>query len=213
MYAFLVLLFPIALFRHFAREESRLAALSSFIAAFFAIVLCSCKAFLSFSYRVPQALFFYEWAHRLFTITVVPASLSALILLVMRIKKSTTECIQAIFPSLCASLAVLLPFETLAGPRSSYSFYELFLCPSLYLMMASSLSSCIALMACRKVRKYIRIASLLLFVVFALVPSIIDTMWFTNIKGKSYLALWGVYVVMSVLCYVFCAINMAQEAQ
>lgn len=216
MYLFLILLFPIALFCHLARGAKQSSITAMWASAAVSIVLCSCRAFLSFSYRVHSASFIFEWGYTLLTLTIVPIAVSCIILLVMRkCGFSIADCVIAFFCALSAFFAIALPFATLAGAHSAYSAYELFLRPSIYLMMAVSQASCAKLIAAANIDKslHLRRVAYPVCAVFMLLPSVIDTMWLTNIKGKMYLVLWTVYMILSLLWYVVCALRTTQTAQ
>lgn len=211
MYAFLILLFPIALFRHLMRSFSHTAARTTWAAAAIAIVLCACKAFLTFSYRVASASFVHEWVYNFVSLTALPAICTCAILLIARLLcRSWGMCVDAVFATSTAFLAVYLPFTTLAGPRSVYSAYELFFRPPLYLMMTQTASSCAALAAKEYAqKKALGIVCVPIMAAFLLAPSAIDTAWFLN--AGNYLVPWCAYMVLSIACYIVCALKITRQ--
>lgn len=208
MYAFLVLLFPIALFRHFAREGNKIKYTGAWIEMAISIILCACKAFLAFSYRVASASFMAEWVYFFVSLTVIPLFCSCAVLLIMKLfKKNITDCVCALFATLAAFYAVYLPFTTLSGARSAYSAYELFFRPALYLMMITSIASSAKLIVASLIDRslHLRRMGYPMLMAFALIPSLIDTVWFTNIKRNMTLGLWCAYMAISVFWYAVCA--------
>lgn len=206
MYAFLVLLFPAALFRHIVRLGDIVKVHCAWQAAFLSIVLCTAKAFLTFSYRISSASIFIEIAHSFFLLTIVPLlSVTAILFIAWKTRKPWPSCISAFFAAHAAFMAIYLPFITLAGSHSAYSAYELFYRPPLYLMMSVSLARCIKLIASAHINPFLHLRRLgypMLFL-FLIAPSIIDTMWFMNRGAWS--TAWGIYIALSAVWYVICS--------
>lgn len=206
MYAFLVLLFPIALFRHLVREGNRAEDTAAWVGAAISIILCTFKAFLTFSHRIPSALFASEWVYSFVSLTIVPILCSCVVLFIVKLRGArAASCVCALFSALASFYAVYLPFLTLAGSRSSYSSYELFFRPPLYLMMITSIALCAKLIAAAHIDRslHLRRMGYPMLSFFALIPSAVDAMWFTN-EGN-WIVLWGVYLVLSFFWYVICA--------
>lgn len=206
MYTFLLLLFPISLFRHIIREDNRYVPRMAWWGAAAGVAVCTAKAFLTFSYRVASASFVIEAAHDFLSLTGMPVAVSAVILLIgWKAGVPLTDCICAFFAAIASFMAVYLPFATLSGARSAYSPYELFFRPPLYLMMMTSISRIIKLIAAAHMDTslHLRRMGYPLLAVFLIAPCITDTLWF--VSNSAWTVVWGVYMAFAFLWYVICA--------
>lgn len=208
MYTFLVLLFPISLLRHIVRSNDKAEVNMAGIAASVSIIICTCKAFLTFSYRVATPSFVIETLYYFITMTVAPVAISCVILLILRCyDKGRRIC--ALFAVVASFYAIYLPFTTLAGPASSYSPYELFFRPPLYLMMTTNIGFCARLIAASHANKalHLRHIGYPMLMLFIIMPCVTDAMWYTSVQSIAYLVMWGAYMMFSVMWYVVCSLQ------
>ncbi len=202
MFLFLIILLPSALAYYLISADDKAVIPVALTGILSAALFCALKAFFSFIYRVPSASFLPNYAYVLFGQTLVPSAVVYLLFFFLS-KDTLLFRIKSCFPLLCSFFAVYLPYHVIAGSASSYSVFELFLKPVLYLMMLTSASLCVRFVfrSFGENGRKMKIVWISALCVILLVPAAVETAWFIGLPFWAWLVPWAAYVLFAVCGY------------
>ena len=191
MFLFLIILLPSALAYYLISADDKAVIPVALTGVLSSALFCALKAFFSFMYRIPSASFLPNYAYVLFGQILVPSAVVYLLFFFLS-KDDLSFRVKSYFPLLCSFFAVYLPYHVIAGSASSYSVFELFLKPVLYLMMLESSALCVRFVfrsfgEKNKKTKAVWISALCTSL---LVPAAIETAWFIGLPVCGYMNAW-----------------------
>lgn len=203
MFLFLIILLPSALAYYLISADDKAVIPVALTGVLSSALFCALKAFFSFMYRVPSASFLPNYAYVLLGQTLIPSAVVYLLFFFLS-KDELSFRVKSYFPLLCSFFAVYLPYHVIAGSASSYSVFELFLKPALYLMMLAASALCVRFVfrsfgENNRKKKIVWIAALC---VSLLAPAAVETAWFIGLPFWAWLVPWAAYVFFAVCGYV-----------
>jgi hypothetical protein len=203
MYLFLIILFPAALAWYIISTDDKAAVSVVLTGALSSVLFCALKAFFTFMYHLASTAFLPDYAYILFGQILVPVIIVYLLFFFLS-RDTVSFRIKSYFPLMCSFFSVYLPYHILAGSASSYSVFELFMKPIIYLMMLVMSALCIKFVyrSFTEKNKKMQIQWILLLLVSLLVPAAVETVWFTGLPVWLWLVLWLVYVFFAVCGYI-----------
>ncbi|MCK9169072.1 MAG: hypothetical protein M0P01_01510 [Treponema sp.] len=203
MFLFLIILLPSALVYSLINFDDKAVIPVVLTGVLSSVLFCALKAFFSFMYRVAAAEFLSNYAYILFGQTLAPVAVVYMLFFFLS-KDDVSFRIKSYFPLMCSFYSIYMPFHIIAGSGSSYSAFELFLKPVLYLMMLVSSSLCVRFVfrsfGTRDIKP--KIIWILVLCVSLLLPAAIETLWFIGFPVWIWLVLWMVYVFFAACGYI-----------
>lgn len=178
MYIFCISLLPLLLTLYIISAKDKATLFVALVGAIQAVIFCTIKAYFTSSYRIASSSFLANFLHYYFFQIFLPIAIVYILFFIFS-NEGIFFKIESYFPLVCAFFAIYMPYKILQGSVAKYSFYELFLKPTLYASLCAFSSVCIKYILLGIVNRTAdKIFWTLLFFLSLAVPALIETLWF-----------------------------------
>lgn len=194
----MMILIPSVLVFYCVKSGDKAVAAVSVAGAFAGFLVCVCLALFASLHRIPEYSFSSNFAHYALGEYILPLAVLYAVFFLLA-KDDFSFKVKSFFPLSAGFLSFFMPYIIIASNDSVFSFYELFVKPSLWLSMIIIASGIVPLLfkagSSKNYRSLSFFSVVLALAVF--VPPFLNSLWILNWMKPAFVVLSVLYIFLA----------------